>query len=40
MKSWLTGLIATETMLLIIVGRKSEWVGIKNGNDIKSIREK
>ncbi|EPB0848151.1 Mov34/MPN/PAD-1 family protein [Yersinia enterocolitica] len=39
-KSWLTGLIATEPMVLLIVGRKGEWLGLKNGNDIKSIKEK
>lgn len=39
-KSWLTELIATEPMVLLIVGRKGEWLGLKNGNDIKSLKEK
>lgn len=39
-KSWQAGLIATDPMVLIIVGRKSNWLGIKHGNDIKSLNEK
>lgn len=39
-KSWVTGLIATEPMVLLIVGRKGEWLGLKNGNHIKSLKEK
>ncbi|MEQ5127734.1 Mov34/MPN/PAD-1 family protein [Providencia alcalifaciens] len=40
MKSWLTGLTATETMLVLIVGRKGVWLGTKFGNNIKSLKEK
>ena len=39
-KSWLTGLVATEPMLMLIVGRKGVWVGKKHGNNIKILREK
>ncbi|WP_196062344.1 MULTISPECIES: Mov34/MPN/PAD-1 family protein [unclassified Serratia (in: enterobacteria)] len=39
-KSWLTGLVATEKMVMLIVGRKGVWLGKKHGNDIKSLKEK
>ncbi len=39
-KSWLAGLIATDPMVLFIVGRKRNWLGIKHGNDIRSLNEK
>lgn len=39
-KSWLTGLIATEPMFMLIVGRKGVWLGKKYGNDIKPLKEK
>jgi len=39
-KSWLTGIQATDPMVLLIVGRKGEWLGIKHGNDIKALKEK
>ncbi|EEE2268031.1 peptidase [Salmonella enterica subsp. houtenae] len=38
-KSWLTGLIAAEPMLMLIVGRKGVWVGKKHGNDIKNLKK-
>lgn len=39
-QSWLTGLIAADPMVLLIVGRKGEWLGIKHGNTIKALNEK
>lgn len=39
-KSWLTGLKANKPMVMLIVGRKGVWVGKKNGNDIKNLKEK
>lgn len=39
-KSWLTGLSATEPMLMLIVGRKGIWLGKKIDNDIKPLSKK
>ncbi|WP_353614509.1 Mov34/MPN/PAD-1 family protein [Mangrovibacter phragmitis] len=39
-QSWLTGIKATEPMVLLIVGTKGEWLGIKHGNNIKVLNEK
>ncbi|MCL2891240.1 Mov34/MPN/PAD-1 family protein [Brenneria sp. MC1SB4.1] len=39
-KSWLTGLKATEPMVMLIVGRKRIWGGKKYCNDIKVLKEK
>ncbi|PEN23580.1 Mov34/MPN/PAD-1 family protein [Klebsiella grimontii] len=39
-KSWLTGLKATEPMVMLIVGRKGLWVGKKIGNNINILKEK
>jgi hypothetical protein len=33
-------LVATEKMVMLIVGRKGVWLGKKHGNDIKSLKEK
>lgn len=40
MKSWLAGLIATDPMVLLIVGRESEWLGMKLENVITALNEK
>lgn len=39
-KSWLTGLKATEPMIMLIIGIKGVWVGKKHGQTIISLKEK
>ncbi|MFV8042533.1 Mov34/MPN/PAD-1 family protein [Enterobacter cloacae complex sp.6701062] len=40
LRSWRTGLKATEPMVLLIMGRKQAWCGKKHGNVIKKLEEK
>lgn len=39
-KSWVMGIVATEPMIMLIVGRKDIWVGKKIKNDIKKLKKK
>ncbi|UWS28927.1 CBASS system CD-NTase/cGAS isopeptidase Cap3 [Erwinia pyrifoliae] len=39
-KSWMSGLKAMETKVMLIMGRKGVWVGKKHGDNIASLRNK
>lgn len=40
MKSWRTGLSASQPMVMLIIGRLSVWAGQKEGDDISKLKVK